>query len=130
MTTSCRSYAERVCDAPPVEFEDALRERGFHPRDERTVGAGAVRSYTVQPNPFMTYLVHVYGDGTALFTWEFALGEYLATQRIQMGSDEALNQFIYPRDDLRGPQDPAWLAGAIERTGATLAAIRLDQVAR
>jgi len=41
----------------------------------------------------MTYTVQAFQDGTALFTWEFAVGEYLATKGIQSGSDETLNQF-------------------------------------
>ncbi len=34
-----------------------------------------------------------FADTTALFTFEFAIGEYLATKGIQIGSDETLNQF-------------------------------------
>jgi hypothetical protein len=110
-----------------VDFEEAARELGFHPRRQHSAGAGGARMLEAQPNPFMTYVVQVYPDGTALFTWEFALGEYLAGRGIQMGSDETLNQFIYPRTDVRGPQDAAWLAATIERTEDMLSAIRLDR---
>jgi hypothetical protein len=75
----------------------------------------------------LTYTVHAYEDGTALFSWEFALGEYLLTKGIQFGSDETLNQFAYPRADVRGPQDGAWLAGAIDQAEALLADVRLDR---
>jgi hypothetical protein len=110
-----------------MDFADAARELGFHLRQRGSAGAGGAHMLQAQPNPFMTYVVQVYPDGTALFTWEFALGEYLARQGIQMGSDETLNQFIYPRTDVRGPQDAAWLAATIERTEAMLSAIRLDR---
>ena len=44
-----------------------------------------------------------------------------------MGSDETLNQFIYPRQDLRGPQDGSWLVSAVEQTQAMLAEVDLAQ---
>jgi len=75
----------------------------------------------------MTYMVHADPDGTATFSWEFALGEFLLTRGIQVGSDETLNQFAYPREDVRGPQDGAWLASAIEQAEALLADVRLDR---
>ncbi len=104
-------------------FAEALADLGFERVEERV---GAVL-YASRPNRYMTYWVHAYEDGTALFTWEFAIADYLATKGIQVGSDEALNQYAYPREDVRGPQDPAWLAAAIDRTEAMLSAIRLDR---
>lgn len=110
-----------------MEFTEALDRFGFRPREERGfVGKGA-RLYVAEPNPFMTYMVHVYPDGTAIFSWEFALGEYLLTKGIQVGSDETLNQFAYPREDLRGPQDGAWLASAVEQAESLLADVRFDR---
>jgi hypothetical protein len=109
-----------------VEFEDALERFGFH---ERTNQRYESRLFIAHPNPFLTYTVHAYEDGTALFSWEFALGEYLLTKGIQFGSDETLNQFAYPRSDVRGQQDGTWLASAIEQAEALLADVRLDQPA-
>ncbi len=83
--------------------------------------------FIAQPSPFLTYTVHAYEDGTALFSWEFALGEYLLTKGIQFGSDETLNQFAYPRSDVRGRQDGTWLASAVEQAEALLADVRLDR---
>ena len=37
-----------------------------------------------------------------------------------------MNQFMFPRQDDRGPQDAAWLAGAIERAEALLSSVRFD----
>ena len=36
------------------------------------------------------------------------------------------NQFMFPREDTRGPQDGAWLAEAVERAQAQLASVRFD----
>jgi hypothetical protein len=111
-----------------MDLQEALNRLGFSLADERSFGREGEALYVATPNAFMTYTVHAYDDGTALFTWEFALGEYLARRGIQVGSDETLNQFMYPREDLRGRQDGAWLIGAVERTEAMLAALRFDRV--
>jgi hypothetical protein len=110
-----------------VDFDEALDRFGFHRREDRGLGARGARLSVAEPNPFMTYMVHVYPDGSAIFSWEFALGEFLLTKGIQVGSDETLNQFAYPRQDVRGRQDGAWLAAAIEQTEALLADVRLDR---
>jgi hypothetical protein len=44
---------------------------------------------------------------------------------MQLGSNETLNLFLFPAQDDRGPQDGAWVAGAIERAEARLAGVRL-----
>ena len=94
-----------------MSFEGSLAELGFR-LDREVRGA---RYFVARPNPFLTYWLHAFDDGRALFTWEFAIGEYAATKGLQVGSDEHLNSFLYPRDDARGPQDAAWLAAQIER---------------
>lgn len=108
-----------------MDFGEALARLGFHPAERRS-GRGT-SFYAAEPNKYMTYSLHVYDDGTALFTWEFAIADYLATKGIQVGSDEALNQFMFPRHDVRGPQDAAWLAGAIDQVEASLRALRFDE---
>jgi hypothetical protein len=110
-----------------MEFEEALAAHGFRRNDERQVGSERSRQYVATPNRFMTYSVHTYDDGTAIFSWEFALGEYLAGKGVQVGSDETLNQFAFPRTDLRGQQDGAWLDAVIEQSEALLASVRLDK---
>jgi hypothetical protein len=109
-----------------MEFDEALERFGFQLREERGFGRGA-QLLVANPNRYLTYMVHVYPDGTAIFSWEFALGEYLLTKGIQVGSDETLNQFAYPREDLRGSQDGTWLTSAIERTEAMLGDLRFDR---
>ena len=107
-----------------VEFEEALAELGFRPAEQRAV-AGA-RQFRSHPNKFLTYWVHVYEDGTALFTWEFAIVDYLATLGLQVGSGEALNLFMFPSSDERGPQDASWLAEALDRAEQKLRSLRFD----
>jgi hypothetical protein len=77
-----------------VDFAEALDRYGFRPEqgDRGPLAFGSARLFVAHPNPFLTYHVHTYDDGTALFTWEFAIGEYLATKGIQFCSDETLNQ--------------------------------------
>lgn len=104
-----------------MEFEDALRDLGFTLDQAKR----DVRSFTKRPNRFLTYSALAYPDGTALFTFEFAIAEYMATKGFQVGSDEHLNTFLYPKMDARGPQDAAWLAQQIDRTEALFQSISL-----
>jgi hypothetical protein len=107
-----------------VDFGSSIASLGFAPSGDRA--PRGVRVFTSAPNGFLTYTVQAFEDGTALFSWEFAVGEYLATKGIQFGSDETLNQFAFPREDERGPQEAEWLAGCIERAEAQLASVRFD----
>jgi hypothetical protein len=104
-----------------VTFEGSLRDLGFALERQ----ARGVDHYARRPNRFLTYWVQAHQDGTALFTWEFAIGEYAATRGLQVGSDEHLNTFLFPQRDARGPQDAAWLAGQIETTELLLRSISL-----
>jgi hypothetical protein len=107
-----------------VAFDEALARLGFHPATGRT--PRSVRVFTAEPNRYLTYTVQAFEDGSALFSWEFAVGEYLLTKGIQFGSDETLNQFAFPREDQRGPQDADWLLGCVERAEQQLASLRFD----
>jgi hypothetical protein len=109
-----------------MDFDEALAKLGFEAETGRT--PRGVRVLNAHPNRFLTYTVQAFEDGSALFSFEFALGAYLATKGIQVGSDEELNQFAYPRQDIRGPQDGAWLAAAVEQAEGLLADVRLDLV--
>ena len=75
----------------------------------------------------MTYTVQALDDGTAIFSWEFALGEYLAGRGMQVGSDEALNQFCSRARICAGRRTAPGSSSAIEQTEALLSSIRLDQ---
>jgi hypothetical protein len=99
-------------------FQEALDRQGFVVAEQRA--GGGARRYRATPNRFLTYTVHAYPDGTALFSWEFAIVDYLATRGIALGSSEALNTFMFPETDESGPQDPAWLTSVLDRADATL----------
>ena len=101
-----------------MDFSDELAERGFRLTQDRP--SRGAQTYLSQPHRFLTYYVHVSGDGTALFTWEFAVAEFLLERGIQIGSNEELNLFMFPVEDDNGAQDAAWLDAAIDRTQATL----------
>ena len=104
-----------------MDFAEALERRGFRRgQDRRTRGP---RLYTATPNEFMTLSVHAYDDGTALFSWEFAVAEYLQRRGIQVGDGEILNLYMYPQHDERGPQDAAWLTSVMDRTEALLRSV-------
>jgi hypothetical protein len=104
-----------------MDFLEALSGLGFQPSQERP--SRGVRAYVAQPNSYLTYWVHVYEDGSALFTWEYDVTDFLLERGIQLGSSETLNLYMFPREDERGPQDPAWLAAAIDRAEARLRSI-------
>lgn len=107
-----------------MEFEEGVRALGF---TESRSGRRGV-TYTRSPNPFLTYYVQDAGDGTVLFTWEFAIAEYVAGLGLQVGSDEHLNTFLFPRRDVQGPRDPAWVAAQIDLVEETLGAISFVDV--
>src|SRR5436190_23167598 len=111
-----------------MEFAEALQRLGFRPAEERA-GRG-VRVFRAAPNRFLTLWVHAYEEGTALFTWEFAIVDYLDTRGVALGSGEALNIFMFPKDDERGHQDGAWLAAAVDRMEALLQSLRFDEPER
>ena len=106
-----------------MDFEEALTRLGFDLAEE---GGRGARRYRAMPNRYLTYWVHADQDGTALFTWEFAVVDYLATRHIQLGSSESLNTFMFPERDERGPQEGAWLVGAVDRAEATLQSLRFE----
>ena len=112
-----------------MEFADALERFGFRRADERVMGR-STDLYIARPNRFMTYTVHDHDDGSAIFTWEFAIADYLAERGLQVGTAESDNQFLYPRSDVRGAQDAAWLTGAIGQTEAMLSSVRLEDPER
>jgi hypothetical protein len=104
-------------------FEEALERLGFVPSQERL--SRGTRAFSSRPNPYLTYWVHTYDDGTALLTWEFAITDYLLERGIMLGSSETLNLFMFPIQDERGPQEAAWLSHAMEAAEARLASVDL-----
>ena len=109
-----------------MDFAEALRTYGFTAAQERS--ARDRQTYSASPNRFLTYWVHAYDDATALFTWEFAITDYLEERGMQIGAGEALNDYLYPQKDERGPQEAAWLAHAVEVTESLLRSVDLSDI--
>jgi hypothetical protein len=108
-----------------VDFFDALGQLGFSASQDRP--SRGAQAFAFTPNRFLTYWVHVYDDDMALFTWEFAITDFLLERGIQLGSSETLNLFMFPKEDERGPQEAAWLAGAMDRVEERLRGVNFAE---
>jgi hypothetical protein len=104
-----------------MDFVEGIVALGFRLTQDRA--SRGVQVYTSSPNPYMTYSLHVYDDGSTLLTWEFAITDYLLEKGIQLGSSETLNTFMFPAEDLRGGHDAAWVSSAIDGIEAQLASV-------
>ena len=126
MLRSCSAWSTEpaISSRTTMEFDEALERLGFREAEQRTTGAA--RLYRSDPNRYLTYWLHGYADGSALLTWEFAIVDYLEIRGLQLGSSEALNLYLFPKVDERGPSDAAWLAGALDRVEEQLRSVRLD----
>jgi hypothetical protein len=101
-----------------MAFDDDLHVLGFRLAQDKRDGT---RMYSLARNRFLTYWVHVPLEGAALFTWEFAIGEYMDEYGLQLGANEPLNQFLFPQTDTELEQDLSALVKAMERTEAMFA---------
>jgi hypothetical protein len=96
-----------------VAFAHDLSMVGFQLAQEKRDGT---RTFTLARNRFLNYWLHVPPDGErALFTWEFAIGEYMQDYGLQIGTSEPLNQFLFPQEDQEVEQDLAAVVAAMER---------------
>ena len=84
-----------------------------------------VLQFARKPNRFLTEWVHDYGD-SALFTWEFDLGEFVAEMEWQIGAAETSFQILYPQFDVKLARDIDAVAVEIQRVEQRLS--RLDLV--
>jgi hypothetical protein len=97
----------------PEEFESDLGALGFRLVQDR--GAGVIQ-YSRQASQWLTYWVHWdVAQQSVLFTWEHAIGEYMSANGLQIGANEELNQFLFPKHDARGPQDIAFVVQEMDR---------------
>lgn len=98
-------------------FRSDLEALGYRLVERR----GKVLQYAHAANRYLTYWVHWDPEERAvLFTWELAIGEYMGDRGLQLGSNEALNSFLFPQYDARGAQDIAFVVGEMERTEQVL----------
>ncbi|HEX9775031.1 MAG TPA: hypothetical protein VGB83_05580 [Actinomycetota bacterium] len=104
-------------------FRSDLLALGFRPVQDR--GTGTIR-LSMRATSFLTYWVHwSEREGTVLFTWEHALAEMMSALGLQLGANEDLNQFLFPKHDARGPQEIAFVVQEMDRTEQMLRSIDL-----
>jgi hypothetical protein len=102
----------------PSEFESDLVALGFRLMQDR--GTGVIQ-YAFEASQWLTFWVHWnVPEQSVLFTWEHAIGEYLSATGLQIGANEELNQFLFPKFDARGPQDIAFVVQEMDRAEAVL----------
>lgn len=102
------------------EFTSRLAALGFAIQENRR----GVNQYARQPNPYLTQWVHDDGD-EALFTWEFALGEFFEAQGWQIGAAETSLHILYPQFDVRTERDADAIAVEIDRLESRLRTLDL-----
>ncbi|TML80851.1 MAG: hypothetical protein E6G04_02310 [Actinobacteria bacterium] len=105
------------------EFESDLIALGFRLTQDR--GTGIIQ-YARQVSDWLTYWVHWNVDEQhVLFTWEHAIGEYMSANGLQIGANEELNQFLFPKYDARGAQDIAFVVQEMDRAEDMLHQVNL-----
>lgn len=93
-------------------FGRDLEALGFRFVEERR----GTLQYSLQANRYLVYWVHWSPrPGEVLFTWECAIGEFMAGRGLQLGTNEALNSFLFPQNDARGPEDIGFVVQEMER---------------
>jgi hypothetical protein len=85
---------------------------------------GAAR-YTARGNRYLLLWVHTSPDGTAEFTWEFALGEYLKDKGFAVSVQDELSLMVFPRADVHGPAEISWITEQIAAAEAQLSSVDL-----
>jgi hypothetical protein len=103
-----------------MAFDDDLKLVGFRLTQQRRDGT---RTFALSRNRYLTYWLHIppAEAETALFTWEFAIGEYMDEYGLQVGSNEPLNQYLFPQTDTEVGLDLADVVKAMERAEAMFA---------
>jgi hypothetical protein len=102
-------------------FDSDLQALGFRVVGENRKG---VITYEKRANRYLVYNVHWNPEeADVLFTWEFGIGEFFDARGMQIGSNEALNLFLFPQYDSKGPQEVAFIAAELDRAEQVLRAL-------
>lgn len=104
-----------------AEFAEVLATIGFVLVQEDRRG---VLQYARKPNRFLTQWVHDDGE-SALFTWEFELGEWCESIGWQIGAAETSFQILYPQYDVRIARDVDAVAAEVHRVEEGLSGLDL-----
>lgn len=94
-------------------FQNDLEALGFQFLQQARTG---ISQFSLRATPHLTYWVHADpGDKSVIFTWELAIGAFMDSRGLQIGSNEPLNQFAFPKADAKGPLDIAFVASEMDR---------------
>ena len=105
-----------------MAFIEDIESIGF---TYQSAGRGGVSHFALRGNRYLTYYCHVEDDESgAVFSWEFAIGEYCLTRGIRVGSNEVLNSFMYADEDVAVPPSLAAVVAQIDQTETMLNALR------
>lgn len=103
------------------DFVADLETLGF-----RRTGSRRASEWTLQASPYLVFSVLAQDDGAVLFTWEVAIGEFMAAHGLQIGTNETLNLFLFPQRDARGPADVTFIVDEMERVRKILSSLDLS----
>lgn len=111
-----------MSDVPAGEtFHDDLLTMGFLAVQKDRRG---VLQYARRANSYLTEWLH--DDGSdALFTWEFALGEYCDAIGWQIGAAETSLHILYPQFDVKLRRDIEDVAVEVARLEQRLTGLNL-----
>ena len=85
-----------------MAFDDELGLLGFRLAQEKRDGT---RTFSLARNRYLTYWLHLPADDTvALFTWEFAIGEYMDEYGLRSGPTSPSTSSCSPRSTPRWPR--------------------------
>lgn len=99
------------------DFAEALTGLGFvHQGSTRRGG----EQWSLEFNRFLTFTLSDLGDGL-VFSWVFALGEYVIERGMQIGAGETSFQELYPQRDVRLTYDADAVRAEVTRTLRALA---------
>lgn len=104
-------------------FHEDMTALGFKVMQEDRKG---VVQYAMRATKYLTYWLHWDpGKSEALFTWELDIGEFMHDHEMQIGANETLNIFLFPKVDVRGPDDVRFVAGELDRVETALRTLDL-----
>ncbi|HVL99067.1 MAG TPA: hypothetical protein VM324_07230 [Egibacteraceae bacterium] len=110
-----------MTDARPDGFHHDLVAFGFSAVQKDRRG---VLQYARRANSYLTEWVH--DDGSeALFTWEFALGEYCDAAGWQIGAAETSLHILYPQFDVQLTREIDAVAAEVARLESRLSGLNL-----
>ena len=105
-----------------MAFTEDLESIGFA---FQQVGRNGAQHYALHGNRFLTYYCHVAADDSgAVFSWEFALGEFCQSRGLQVGANDVLNIFLYPAEDQLVPPSVASVVALIDEAETRLNELR------